>query len=305
MNNRQSCSLAAVLLLGATLVAGAAGAGVSMRGIATVSEQEVILDVVADTGGVALRSFGFTVEFDPGELTFLSGGRYAGLWFLRGEDGVNQVYTDVTQPAAGTVRVVGGRLHGDQPGEGVAGEQILLATLVFQRLTGNAPEFALGLASPPPYESFVSAEGDPLDEVVEVQEVVAQTAAEDSDGDGLPDPYEIDTFGDLTTSDGSGDTDGDGDPDRDEWLCGTDPTDPDSKFVLQVIPQGDGSKIVLWTGQLGRVYDLEWSRDLESFGLIGAGLPGLVPLVERLDELHNGDPEGFYRVITRFPTSGR
>ncbi|MCF7732519.1 MAG: hypothetical protein K9N23_12580, partial [Akkermansiaceae bacterium] len=163
----------------------------------------------------------------------------------------------------------------------------------------------LALADPPPFVSFAAANGESLDAAVEIQKVVVQDASEDRDGDGLPDNYEMDTYGDLKTSDGSTDFDSDGDDDGDEWLRGTDPKDPHSKFALQVIPQGDGTKIVLWTGQLGRVYDLEWSRTLKSFDLIQVGISGLVPLVERLDELHNGDPEGFYRVITKFPTLGR
>ena len=297
--------LAAALMLSAAPLVGQNEPSVALRGVATVGEQEVILDVFADAGAVPLRSFGFAALFDPTDLAFLSGGRYAGLWFLRGEDGVSHAYTDITLPASGVVRVVGGRLDGAHAGDGVAGDQLLLATQVFQRLNGSPPKIVLELASPPPYVNFAAAEGGSLDEVVDVQEVVSQAASEDIDGDGLPDDYEWDTFGNLTTSDGTGDHDGDGDPDRDEWLRGTDPTDPDSRFVLQVIPQGDGSKLVIWTGQLGRVYDLEWSGQLSSFGLIGTGLPGVAPMVEWPDTLHTGEPAGFYRVITRYPTMGR
>ena len=292
-----------VLMLVCSPCAGAAG--IPIRSIATLGEKEVILDVFADSGGVPLRGFGFTATFDPNELAFTSGGRYAGLWFLRGEDSVSYAYTDVTMPSAGVVRVVGGRFDGDHPGEGIAGDNLLLATLVFSRLSGNAPEIKLDLVGPASFVSFAAADGAPLDGEVEIQEVMVQATPEDNDGDGIPDQYEMDTFGNLVTSDGSGDVDGDGDPDRDEWLRGTDPTDPDSKFVLEIIPQGDGTKIALWTGQLGRVYDVEWSRDLETFDLIWVGLPGLEPRMQRLDDLHDGDPEGFYRVITKFPTPGR
>jgi len=106
---------------------------------------------------------------------------------------------------------------------------------------------------------------------------------------------ERDTFNDLVTSDGASDTDADGDTDLDEWLRGTDPTDPNSKFVLQVVPQPDSSKIVLWTGSLNRVCDLEWSKNLQEFTTIATGIPGLAPLLERLDELHNSNPNGFYQ----------
>ncbi|MGC6581350.1 MAG: sulfatase-like hydrolase/transferase [Akkermansiaceae bacterium] len=52
--------------------------------------------------------------------------------------------------------------------------------------------------------------------------------AGDSDNDGLEDPWEIIHFGDLTSSDGSGDADGDTLTDRQEFTGGTDPNDRDT-----------------------------------------------------------------------------
>jgi hypothetical protein len=305
MNNRFLPKLVADLLLGAALLATAGAEVIPVRGTATVSATEVILDVFVDSGRIPLRGFGFQARFDPGELAITSGGRYDGLWFLRGENGVSYAYTDVTLPDPDRVRVVGGRLDGDHPGEGVAGNNLLLATLVFKRLSGNPPEIELSFASPAPYVNFAVSSGGSLDQSIEIQKVVVQDASEDSDNDGLPDDYEIATYGDLTTSDGTTDTDVDGDDDLSEWLRGTNPKDPNSKFVLQVIPQADGSKLVVWTGELGRVYDLEWSRGLLSFELIAVGIPGRVPLLDRLDDIHNADLKGFYRVKVKFPTLGR
>ncbi|MCP4847264.1 MAG: LamG domain-containing protein, partial [Verrucomicrobiaceae bacterium] len=51
---------------------------------------------------------------------------------------------------------------------------------------------------------------------------------DDTDGDGLPDPWEIATFGDLTSSDGTGDFDEDGLTDTAERNGGTDPANADS-----------------------------------------------------------------------------
>ena len=48
----------------------------------------------------------------------------------------------------------------------------------------------------------------------------------DTDADGLPDSWELHYFGDLTTSDGTGDFDGDGLNDYYEYLAGTNPTNP-------------------------------------------------------------------------------
>jgi len=46
----------------------------------------------------------------------------------------------------------------------------------------------------------------------------------DTEGDGLPDEWELMHFGDLTTADAASDFDGDGSPDWDEYLYGSDPT---------------------------------------------------------------------------------
>lgn len=50
----------------------------------------------------------------------------------------------------------------------------------------------------------------------------------DSDGDGIPDSWEIKNFGNLTTANATTDTDGDGLLDKDEYKYGTDPNNPDT-----------------------------------------------------------------------------
>jgi len=50
----------------------------------------------------------------------------------------------------------------------------------------------------------------------------------DTDGDGLPDPWEMSFFGDLTTASDTTDFDGDGLLDIDEYRNNTDPKNPDS-----------------------------------------------------------------------------
>ena len=58
----------------------------------------------------------------------------------------------------------------------------------------------------------------------------------DSDGDGLPDDWELEHFGDLSR-DGTGDFDGDGISDLDEYLNGTDPLTPDTNSLTALTGQ--------------------------------------------------------------------
>ena len=49
---------------------------------------------------------------------------------------------------------------------------------------------------------------------------------DDNDSDGLSDVWEIENFGGITISDGTGDADSDGYSDYEEYIAGTDPNDP-------------------------------------------------------------------------------
>ncbi|HDH04648.1 MAG TPA: hypothetical protein ENH01_02895, partial [Nitrospirae bacterium] len=57
--------------------------------------------------------------------------------------------------------------------------------------------------------------------------VITINLGTDTDSDGMPDDWEINYFGDITR-DGTGDYDNDGLSDLDEYLSGTDPTNPDT-----------------------------------------------------------------------------
>ncbi len=66
------------------------------------------------------------------------------------------------------------------------------------------------------------------------QDLPGSVPSEDSDGDGLPDTWELFHFGELGR-DGSGDFDGDGYTDAEEFAAGTDPTDPASTPPPQTV----------------------------------------------------------------------
>jgi hypothetical protein len=278
---------------------------VQVRGTATVGGSQVILDITANTDGAALRSFGVRVDYNEGSLNVASSGSYAALWFLRDETGATRAYTDTDQPAPGTVTMIGGRFDGGHPDEGLAGERVLLGTVVFDRLDGNPPQLDFALAKDAPFVNFSDADGDSLDSDVIFHGVATRSPSADTDNDELPDDWEIGVFGDLTTSDGSGDEDGDGRSDADEFLAGTDPDDASSNTAFTVEVMSDGSKMARWNGALDRVYDILWSDDLDSFEEFVVGIPGTDAAQQRLDEAHDADPAGFYRLRTRYPIGGR
>ncbi|GEM_PF-5871864 len=86
----------------------------------------------------------------------------------------------------------------------------------------------------------------------------------DMDGDGIEDGYEIETFGDLTTADGTTDTDGDGVNDIDESFSGTDADDAtDFLKVSTVAMSGQGSGFQLsFPTKTGLRYSIEHITDL-------------------------------------------
>lgn len=99
----------------------------------------------------------------------------------------------------------------------------------------------------------------------------------DLDGDGLPDSYEIETYGgtNVVGSSPTGDTDGDGSSDRAEYVAGTSATNASSQFTLNasLLPAG-GVRVEFQTQPitgpgyfgLARRYDLEQTTNLATPG---------------------------------------
>lgn len=304
MNSRFAFpTLAAALLASAPAVR--AAPLVTVTGTVTDSPTALVLDLTADTGGAELRGFGVRVTYNDAALTLRTVGSYDGLWFLSGNDGVSLPYTDFHAPVSGAVTVIGGRFDGARPGDGVSGQGILLATLVFKRISTDPAKIGLALAEPLPFTNFATTGGDSLDGNVVFAAIQTFAASEDTDGDHLPDNYEMTTFGNLGTSNGATDTDHDGDSDLDEYIHGTDPNDPASNSGFQLVVQPDGTKLLRWNGALERVYDILWSPDLGPFQTLHAGIPGADAQLQRIDDFHGSGPQGFYRLRTHFPTAGR
>jgi hypothetical protein len=100
--------------------------------------------------------------------------------------------------------------------------------------------------------------------------VTSQTWARDGNFDGLPDDWQTQYWG-TSPANWPGpqvDSDGDGATNIQEFLAGTDPTDPNSVLRIQISTTSQGPR-VQWNTQPGLVYQIQASPDLSSWNNIG------------------------------------
>jgi len=275
---------------------------VLVSGKAYYNKDQLVLNVFADSA-VQLRTFGILLVYNPNEVARPAVFTNDALWFLSAKVGQRSTYSP-TQLSEKSVRIVGARFQGDDRGQGVTGQELLLATVVFQRASSVLPSFELALAGPKGYASFVTVDGGNLDDSVDGLGPLAasmEALPEDSDRDGIPDPVELAWFGNLTQANATSDTDGDGEKDLDEWLGGTDPKDPRSVTRLQLALLPNGSRVLMWSGQNGRVYDVLKSTDMKTFVPLAEGRTGTFS--ETVFDTVQFQ-QGFYQLRTHLPTAG-
>ena len=119
----------------------------------------------------------------------------------------------------------------------------------------------------------------------------------DSDGDGLPDDWEMAHFGSLAHA-GNGDADGDGLSNVNEYRAGTDPNDPNSCFAfIQIGPDPQGGIKVKWSSIAEKSYVIQRSSSLSTgFTNIVTGQAATPPLNIYRDTTATGEGPFFYRL---------
>ena len=84
-------------------------------------------------------------------------------------------------------------------------------------------------------------------------------AGPDSDGDGIPDNWELQYTGNLASLNGAGDFDSDGVPNSQEYLADTDPTNPASNLRITdfVANSGGMANTLTFTSRPTRLYEVQ------------------------------------------------
>lgn len=139
----------------------------------------------------------------------------------------------------------------------------------------------------------------------------APTGGGDMDGDGLDDAWEREHFGSITVSDGAAneDQDGDGASDGDEYITGTDPSNPDSSCRMQysgrrIRGRFDWDDVVVWPSVAGRVYDVQRSFDLlGGWETVHEGIVASPPQNEVTVPVDADTPSAIYRILVSWPTA--
>jgi hypothetical protein len=253
----------------------------------TTNEVEIALD---DTSGVA--SIALKVNYDPNLLDLLAVTNKPGLL------GAN--FALVSGGGDGTANIVLTRQDALGSGSGV------IATLLFR----VNPGAAAGMSCELPVVRHelsglygVHLDAGPVDYVSNAKLWIVSSMTADSDGDGIPDAWEITNFGGPTNAAPDADADSDGQSNRNEFRSGTNPQDgADCLRIVDLVADSPGGHglVVRWASVPTVKYTVDRSTNLVS------GFDGLASNIvtgategSYTDETATVEGAYFYRVLVK------
>jgi subtilisin family serine protease len=121
----------------------------------------------------------------------------------------------------------------------------------------------------------------------------------DTDGNGLPDWWELEYFGHLTGTDPNADPDHDGMSNLAEWIAGTNPTNAASNLRLTLVSAtNSGSIVVSWSSVAGKTYWLQRSTNLLTGfnSIVATNIVATAPTNTQTDTVVLPGSARFYRV---------
>jgi subtilisin family serine protease len=119
----------------------------------------------------------------------------------------------------------------------------------------------------------------------------------DTDGNGLPDWWELLYFGHLTGTDPNADPDHDGMSNLAEWIAGTNPTNAASCLRVSVVSTSSSNAVVNWSSVAGKLYWLARSTNLlTGFSTISTNIAATAPTNIFTDTTAPPGNTYFYRV---------
>lgn len=136
--------------------------------------------------------------------------------------------------------------------------------------------------------------------------VTLAIACPDSDGDGMDDAWEMRYFGNLAAANPLSDNDADGQTDLSEFLAGSLPNDPTSRFEVTAHSHSLGfldAASITFTSSPNRIYSIESSTTLQSpwsGSPLGTFPPSAGPTTTKT-VFHGGGARRFFRVLAHKP----